>query len=468
MRPTVRFLTALLLTFLASPSSGLDIFLNGGQEDRVILESCDDFNLKITDNFNWIGYRQETYTVYRDSSALDSELFTAAGLWGTRSVNHTFSLPAVAGAYQVRRSGVGSSVSRTVTVLLHPSLECDPPFEVRSFGERIWFEGDDWTHRPVVGDFDNDNHFDDIAYRGKCGTGTECWRVHLGNVSSFTVSNFGGSMWFEGSDAINAPVVGDFDNDTFLDDIAYYGKCGAGDDCWRVHLGDRNSFTVSNFGGGLWFAGTTPEHMPVVGNFDDDEFIDDIAYYGRCGDGTKCWRVHLSDGNSFTTDNYGDGLWFSGSDPSNMPVVGDFDRDSRFDDIAYAGHCGAGTPCWRVHSSDGNSFAIANFGAGMWFGNSTAIRAPLTGDMNGDRRHDDIIYYGKCGNNANKWRLHHSNGSAFNTECPVGSTGIWFEGSSPRNIPVVGDFDNDRERDDLIYYGKCGGGNDCWRAHIWD
>ncbi|MEM1178505.1 MAG: hypothetical protein AAGM22_09180 [Acidobacteriota bacterium] len=466
MNLAVRILTLALLTLIAAPSYGLSIDINGERQE-LVLKSCKDLSLTVNDSFVFFGYRQETYTVYRDSSPIDSEIYTYYG-FGTAITVHNFALPAVAGLYHVKRSGIGSATSNTVSVTLAPGLECNPPFKVRSFGANMWFEGNDWTHRPVVGDFDNDHRVDDIAYRGKCGTGTECWRVHRSDGTSFATHNYGGSMWFQDNNAINAPVVGDFDNDHFLDDIAYYGKCGTGTECWRVHLSDGSSFTANNFGGNMWFAGTTPEHMPVVGDFDNDNFIDDIAYYGKCGSGTDCWRVHLSDGNSFTTTSYGAGMWFGGSDPADMPVVGDFDNDNRFDDIAYAGKCGTGTPCWRTHLSNGSAFSVAGYGAGMWFGDSTAIRAPLTGEMDNDNRHDDIVYFGKCGSGSNNWRQHFSNGIAFTTACTVGSPGVWFEGNSPRNIPVVGDFDNDNERDDLVYYGKCGSGSDCWRAHIWD
>ena len=62
------------------------------------------------------------------------------------------------------------------------------------------------------------------------------------------------------------PLVGDFNCtkvDTLkqtkksrhcFDDIAYYGKCGNGDDCWRVHLNNQNgSFSSANYGDGMWF-----------------------------------------------------------------------------------------------------------------------------------------------------------------------------------------------------------------------
>jgi hypothetical protein len=103
------------------------------------------------------------------------------------------------------------------------------------YGASMWFATSDPTSTPRSGDFNGDG-YSDIAYYGKCGSPpTACWRVHLSNhAGAFEVHGYGPDMWFAGTDPIHAPMAGDFDGDG-VDGIAYKGKCGSGGACWRVH-----------------------------------------------------------------------------------------------------------------------------------------------------------------------------------------------------------------------------------------
>lgn len=317
---------------------------------------------------------------------------------------------------------------------------------------------------PVAGDFDNDG-VDDLAYYGLCGAGRiECWRVHSSNGTSFEVANFGASSWFAGDDPIHRPVVGDFDNDGRDDDLAYYGLCDSGDPCWRVHTSNGSVFATANFGAEQWSGGVDATHAPLVGDFDNDGFRDDIAYSGLCGTGTPCWRVHKSDGNSFSVASFGAQMWFGGDDETKKPVVGDFDNDGFVDDIAYNGLCGSGTPCWRVHKSDGNAFSVAGYGAQMWFEDDQPINAPMAGDYDADGFVDDIAYFGKCGAGQSCWRVHIGSGSQFSAANFGGE--IWFAGSDSIHAPVTGAFTGGGAPDDIVYYGLCSNNaDDCWRMH---
>ena len=315
----------------------------------------------------------------------------------------------------------------------------------------------------------------DVLYNGLCGSNAEnCWRTHLSSGTSF--SNWrdsGASIGISGNNSYNQPLTGDFDEDGYQDDIAYYGICGADSHgCWRVHLSDGNIFNNwRDYGASTWFATSGPLSTPVVGDFDNDYFVDDIAYYGKCGsNGSFCWRIHFSNGTTFNTwGDYGASMWFNNSSYQSTPVAGDFDNDSFIDDIAYYGKCGSsGASCWRIHFSNGTTFNTwGDYGASMWFnGSSSAYNKPVVGDFDGDSFRDDIAYYGKCGSSgASCWRVHLSNGTTFNTWGDYGAS-MWFNSNGQISSVLVGDYNGDG-KDDLTYYGKCGSNGDtCWRTHI--
>ncbi|QVY65039.1 VCBS repeat-containing protein [Polaribacter sp. Q13] len=306
----------------------------------------------------------------------------------------------------------------------------------------------------------------DIIYYGKCGNGSDCWRTHLNDKNGkFNITSYGDDMWFQGDKPVNAPVAGDFNKDGYTD-IAYYGKCNNGSDCWRVHLNDKNGkFTVTSYGGDIWFKGDKPVSAPVAGDFNKDGYTD-IAYYGKCNNGDDCWRVHLNNKNGkFTVTSYGGDMWFQDNKPVSAPVAGDFNKDG-YTDIAYYGKCGNGDDCWRVHLNDKNGkFTVTSYGGDMWFKDDKPINAPVAGDFNRDG-YTDIAYYGKCGNGDDCWRVNLNDKNGKFTVTSYGSD-MWFKGEDPVSAPVAGDFNRDGYTD-IAYYGKCGNGDDCWRVHLND
>ena len=308
--------------------------------------------------------------------------------------------------------------------------------------------------------------YSDIIYYGKCGDGNDCWRAHINDKNGkFTTTSYGGNMWFEGEKPINTPVAGDFNKDGYTD-IAYYGKVGDGDDCWRVHLNDKNGkFTTTSYGGNMWFEGDKPINTPVAGDFNNDGYTD-IAYYGKVGGGDNCWRVHINDKNGkFTATSYGGNMWFEGDKPINTPVAGDFNNDG-YTDIAYYGKVGNGDDCWRVHLNNKNGkFVATSYGGNMWFEGDKPINTPVVGDFNNDG-YTDIAYYGKVGNGDDCWRVHLNNKNGKFVATSYGGN-MWFEGDEPINAPIAGDFNSDGYTD-IAYYGKVGAGEDCWRVHLND
>lgn len=289
------------------------------------------------------------------------------------------------------------------------------------FGAGGWFTGNEIYKMPISGDFDG-NAYDDITYYGKCGSdGHYCWRTHVSYRTVFSSKDFGTSASFkEGNEIFRMPVAGNFDGDnnghngTGYDDIAYYAKCGNdGHDCWRVLLSNGSKFTPYDFGDGAFFDGIEIFRAPVSGDFDGNG-KDDIAYYGRCGnDNHECWRVHLSNGNGFTVQDFGSSGNFTTTNISGKPVAGNFNND-QYDDIAYYGKCGSDEhDCWRVHLSNGSEFTAYDFGSIGMFGGNEIYNIPMSGNFD-NTGPDDVIYYGKCGSDGHKcWRAYISDGVSF-------------------------------------------------------
>lgn len=78
MKATLRVVTLLLLTLVAVPSFGVEIDVNR-EVQRLTVDSCNDLRLQVVDYFSFFGFRQETYTVYRDSSPVASKVFSYFG-----------------------------------------------------------------------------------------------------------------------------------------------------------------------------------------------------------------------------------------------------------------------------------------------------------------------------------------------------------------------------------------------------
>ncbi len=130
-------------------------------------------------------------------------------------------------------------------------------------------------------------------------------------------------------------VSGDFDNDGFIDDIAAIYEIGLNKTSITVWTNQKGKLTASQWWYGGDFDANQISKTLVSGDFDNDGFIDDIAaFYDYQNDKTKVF-VWKSDSQKFNWP----GTWWIGNDFNSANIqgkmlVGDFDHDGFVDDIA--------------------------------------------------------------------------------------------------------------------------------------
>lgn len=284
---------------------------------------------------------------------------------------------------------------------------------------------DSWD-RPLSGVFSGDFNGDgieDLATRIRDTQGNWKFRVYASEGEHRRMEDWGAGAYV-GTDTEDFGIhVGDFAGDD-ADDILYYGKCGgSGERCWRVHAGSASGgpFTVHlGFGNNLYSSSETLIYGVHVGDFDNNG-KDDLLYRGKVGAGVLAWRVHLSDGSTFSVKNFGDGASFGDDSPSYGLLIGDYDNNGE-DDVAYVGDC-SGSPCFKVHlnSNTANSFGapqVWDQGGGIFRDSPRTEHFGIkVGDVNGDGK-ADLAYRGKCGSPGTpRWRYHQSTGTNFSVYC---------------------------------------------------
>jgi hypothetical protein len=180
--------------------------------------------------------------------------------------------------------------------------------------------------------------------------------------------------------------------------------------------------------------------VPIVGDFDNDTFVD-IFWYGPGPDLDILWRF---DGASYTVVSNVD------VDGYYLPIAGDYDGDNR-DDILWYDPMGASSPWWR---STGNgtfqelSVPVADSGMEL----TGAPYVPVKGDFNGDDR-DDIFWYRPGADSDVLWIADGHPASRH-----------WFLPVDGFYRPFTGDFNGDMisdifwyapgKEDDVLWYFK--------------
>ncbi|MEQ4722448.1 VCBS repeat-containing protein [Nonomuraea sp. B19D2] len=267
----------------------------------------------------------------------------------------------------------------------------------------------------------------------------------------------------------DAPMAGvhrgDFNGDG-KQDFVHYVAIGSESSHWRAHLSDGDGYVHQNWGENVWAARDTEDFGVHVADFDGDG-KDDLVYYGLCGsERAKCWRMHKSTGNGFLDPRNAGNLVEITAETLRFGFhTGDFDGDGRAD-IVFRSRCEA-TACWRVLSlqPDG-SFSMGDWGNDVyWDPDETDEYGLQIGDFNGDGR-DDIAYLGRCGSTTACMRAHISTAANVFAAQRWGSK-PYLDGSiTPHFGMRVVDHNGDG-KDDIAYRGKCGNpGVPVWRFYM--
>ena len=328
----------------------------------------------------------------------------------------------------------------------------------------------------VSGDFDNDGNEDDIAtFSHNQLDGTS---IHVWNSTGVAFVNQDPNGWWSSGNfnlekAAKKIVSGDFDNDTFKDDIAAFYDTGNGQTNIRVWLSTGSSFVYQGDAGWeaqLSYNSDKIKWRVVSGDFDGDNFDDDIAALYAVDSGGTRLDTWISDGNSFNYQNAG--WWNSSSYNANKVtgrvLSGDFDRDGDFDDIG--AFYDAGNDVTKVHvwSSNGSSF---DYQDSAWWSKTGYPASKLTGrvvagNFDGDKYNDNIAGFYDVGNNKSQIHTWSSNGGSLNYS---GNQG-WWESTNYNSADISGkivgiNFNDALNLDHIAVFNNHGKYNP--RIHVW-
>ncbi|MDH3499840.1 MAG: VCBS repeat-containing protein, partial [Acidimicrobiia bacterium] len=306
----------------------------------------------------------------------------------------------------------------------------------------------------AIADMDGDGRDDAVELVG-CGDAT-CWSIEPGGPLAFSDPTLVPAEPRTSVDTVLRGLVAGRFTDDAHEDVAYVGRCADGTTCWIVHPSDGTGPGPPR----EWGASA-----PVSGARDllsgdvNGDGLDDLISRGRC-DGQDCWLVQYSTGQGFTAPQpAGDGAYFSDSTVDLGIGVADLTGDG-LDDLVYRGLCGERRPCWRVQASTGGSFLPGvSWGNATGFAEATTEFGFQTGDVNGDGRHD-VLYRGDC-NGSECWRALLSRDNVFiarywGSDAQFGvEHGIGFQAA---DVDANG-------KADLIYRAHCPDGM-CWTVQL--
>ena len=300
----------------------------------------------------------------------------------------------------------------------------------------------DWRpdgHEQVItGDFNGDGIKDVAHSRSRWGA----WRVSLSTGSGFNTQDWSTSPYWSidwRPDGHEEIVTGDFNGDGKTDVANSRSRWGS----WRVSLSTGSGFITQDWSTNpYWSIDWRPDgHEQIVtGDFNGDGKTDIAHSRSRWGS----WRVSLSTGSGFTTQDWSTNSWAIDWRPDNHEevITGDFNGDGKTD-IA---HSRSRWGDWRVSLSTGSGFITQNWSTSPYW---TIDWRPdgheeiVTGDFNGDGKTDIAHSRSQWG----AWRVSLSTGSGFNTQdWSTGSWAIDLRADGHEKI-VVADFNGDKKSD---------------------
>jgi len=242
----------------------------------------------------------------------------------------------------------------------------------------------DGQEKIITGDFNGDGNIDIAHSRSKWGD----WRVSLSTGTGFITQNWSTSPflaidWLQ--DGHEKIISGDFNGDGKTDIARSRSKWGD----WRVSLSTGTGFITQNWSTSPflaidWLQDGHEEF--IIGDFNGDGKTDIAHSQSTWSD----WRVSLSTGTGFISQNWSTSPFLAIDwlqDGHEKIITGDFNGDGKTDIARSRSKWGD----WRVSLSTGNGFITQNWSTSPF---STIDWLPdgheevITGDFNGDGKTD--------------------------------------------------------------------------------
>jgi len=220
----------------------------------------------------------------------------------------------------------------------------------------IWFAGEIRPNVPV-----ETNQVDDVALHR---ASDHKWHYDFGHDGD--TDDLSGA-W--GKQAGDLPLTGDFDRDGMMDDTLIFRLDSSNNGRWHYNY-DHDGDTDAQSGPWGWGG-----DRPLVGDFDRDGHVDDVAVYRPS---THIWYYDY-DHNGSTDLTSGPWGW-----AGDLPFAGDFDRDGQVDDVALF------RPSTHVVYYDYDHNGATDEEVAHW---TTETGLPVAGDFDRDGFLDDVAFF---------------------------------------------------------------------------